>query len=132
MRKTIHGVAVLAAVLALAAPASAEICLQMSGALSGDLGFFRFRGSMPKKPGEITNLSGRVAGLSPAFGAATRAKDNTFIEIAATFFADATQGQFDITLDPPDFISGSGGSGYGAYGVGDAVTVAVVSCQLEP
>jgi len=128
----IMGAVVLAATLAVASPVSADICLQMSGELSGDLGFFHFRGNMPRRAGEITGLSGRVAGLSPAFGTATRAKDNSFIEIGATFFADMEQGQFDIFLDPPDFTAGSGGAEYGSYGVSDAVTVAVVNCQLEP
>ena len=132
MRRAILGVLVLAVTLAMAVPASAEICLQMSGALSGDLGFFRFRANMPKKPGEMADLSGRVAGLSPAFGTATRAKDDSYIELAATFFSDATQGQFDVFLDPPLFTTGSGMSGYGVYGVADAVTVEVVNCQLEP
>jgi len=118
--------------LCVATPAAADFCLQMSGELSGDLGFFRFRGILPKKNGEVNEVHGRVAGLGPAFGAATRAKDGTFIEIGATFFADAEQGQFDIFLDPPGFTSGSGGAEYGSYGVSDAVTVMVVNCALEP
>ena len=132
MRFKVMGAAVLAATLAVASPASADICLQMSGALSGDLGFFRFRGSMPRRAGEMASLNGRVAGLSPAFGAITRAKDDTFIEMGATFFADGVQGQFDIVLDPPGFTTGTGGAGYGIYGVSDGVTVVVVNCQLEP
>ena len=118
--------------LCVATPASADFCLQMSGELSGDLGFFRFKGSLPRKAGDMYTIHGRVAGLSPVFGAATRAKDGTFIEIGATFFADAEQGQFDIFLDPPGFTSGSGGAEYGSYGVSDAVTVMVVDCKLEP
>ncbi len=123
---------VLAGVLCLATPASADFCLQMSGELSGDLGFFRFKGNFPKKAGEITALSGRVAGLSPAFGTAVRAKDGTYIEIAAVFFADAEQGQFDVSLMGPGFMAGSGGAEYGSYGVDQSVTVAVVGCDLEP
>jgi len=118
--------------LCVATPAAADFCLQMSGELSGDLGFFRFQGALPKKAGEMTRIHGRVAGLSPAFGAATRAKDGTFIEIGATFFADDEQGQFDIFLDPPGFTTGAGGAEYGNYGVNNAVTVAVVDCKLEP
>ena len=92
MIRTTMLMVVLVGVLCLATPASADFCLQMSGELSGDLGFFRFKANFPKKAGEITALHGRVAGLSPAFGTATRAKDGTYIEIAATFFADAEQG----------------------------------------
>lgn len=123
---------VLAGSLCLATPASADFCLQMTGGLSGDLSFFRFRGKLPKKAGNIEALHGRVAGLSPAFGTATRAKDDSFIEVGATFFADATEGQFDVFLYPPSFTMGNGSSNYGAYDVSDAVTVAVVDCDLEP
>jgi len=118
--------------LCVATPAAADFCLQMSGELSGDLGFFRFRGVLPKKNGQTDSLRGRVAGLSPVFGAAARAKDGTFIEIGATFFADGEQGQFDIFLDPPGFTTGDGGAEYGSYGVSNAVMVVVVNCELEP
>ena len=70
--------------LCLATPASADFCLQMSGGLSGDLGFFRFRGKLPKKAGNIEALHGRVAGLSPAFGTAIRAKDDSYTEVGAS------------------------------------------------
>ena len=56
-------VAAFFATLALAGPASADFCLQMSGGLSGDLGFFRFKGSLPKGANQITTLKGRGAKL---------------------------------------------------------------------
>jgi len=123
---------VLLGAVAPAAPASADWCIQLSGALSGAPGFFRFRASPPRKTGEVTALNGRVAGLSPVFGTAVRAKDNSFVEIGATFFSDMEQGQFDVTLDPPTFTTGSGGAELDSFGVDGAVTVAVVSCDLEP
>lgn len=125
--------ALIAAGLAAATPASADFCLQLSGALSGDLGFFRFKGPLhTTPPGAIQALTGRVAGLSPAFGASTVAKDGSFVEFGVTFFADATQGQFDVFLSPPQFTAGSGFADYGTYGVNSAVSAAVVSCGLEP
>lgn len=122
----------LFATVGAASPASADFCLQLGGALSGDLGFFRFKGGLPTKPGTIRQLTGRVAGLSPVFGTVTVAKDGSFVELGVTFFADGVQGQFDVALVPPDFASGSGGADYGAYDVTQAVTAAVVSCSLEP
>jgi hypothetical protein len=49
-----------------------------------------------------------VAGLSPVFGTATVAKDGSFSEIGAAFFADAVQGQIDVSFFPPTAATGSG------------------------
>ena len=87
---------------------------------------------MPHTKGTIKTLTGRVAGLSPAFGTLTVAKDGSFIELGVTFFADATQGQFDIALTRPKFTSGSGYADYGTYGVNQSVTATVVRCSNEP
>lgn len=128
-------VATLAAVtlLAIAAPARADFCIQLNGgSFSGDLGFFRFKGKLPKATGAIVALRGRGAGLSPVFGTATVAKDGTFVEVGATFFIDGDQGQFDVAFFPPTNTAGSGGGDYGAYGTGDSVTAAIVDCALEP
>ena len=114
-------------------PAYADFCLQLNGApFSGDLGFFRFKGTRPTTKGAIVALKGRVAGLSPVFGAATVAKDGSFLEIGATFFADGTQGQIDVSFFPPSNTSGSGSGDFGAYGTSDSFTATVVSCSLEP
>jgi hypothetical protein len=83
--------ATAALALAMATPARADFCIQLSGGpFSGDLGFFRFKGTLPNGKGAVVTLKGRVAGLSPVFGTATVAKDGTFVEIGATFFADGT------------------------------------------
>jgi hypothetical protein len=126
-------VATSALTFAVAMPARADFCLQVAGGpFSGDLGFFRFSGKRPTKKGVIEQLTGRVAGLSPVFGTATVAKDGTFVEIGATFFADGTQGQIDVSFFPPTSTSGSGGGDYGAYDAGQAVTANIVACTLEP
>ncbi|HEY3303528.1 MAG TPA: hypothetical protein VGL70_08340 [Candidatus Binatia bacterium] len=114
-------------------PAFADFCFQLNGGpFSGDIGFFRFKASRPKTAGKIETLRGRTAGLSPAFGTATVAKDGSFSEFAVTFFIDATQGQFDVSFFPPTATSGSGNGDYGAYGTTFGVTVNVVNCNLEP
>jgi hypothetical protein len=112
--------------------AFADWCLQFSGALSGDLGFFRFKGKLPTKSGKIKALRGRVAGLSPAFGTATVYKNGSGVELGVTFFADAVQGQFDVTLFGPGFTSESGYADYGTYDVNQSVNVIIVNCSLEP
>jgi hypothetical protein len=119
--------------VALALPARADFCLQLNGgAFSGDIGFFRFKGALPKTTGKIAALRGRAAGLSPVFGTATVAKDGTYVEIGATFFIDGVQGQFDVSFLPPTATSGGGAGAYGAYGTGDTVTAAIVNCATEP
>jgi hypothetical protein len=114
-------------------PASADFCFQLDGgSFSGDIGFFRFNGARPVAPGQIVPLTGRAAGLSPAFGTATVGKDGSYAEYGATFFIDADQGQFDIAFLPPKSKSGSGRASFGVYGVSDSVTVTVVDCSDEP
>ena len=118
---------------ALTPAARADFCIQLNGgSFSGDIGFFRFKGALPKTKGKITALKGRAAGLSPAYGTATVAKDGTYVEIGASFFIDGDQGQFDVSFFPPSATSGSGGGAYGAYGTGDALTAAIVDCATEP
>ncbi len=123
----------IAATLGVAAPASADFCMQLNGgSFSGDLGFFRFSKKRPTKKGAIVQLTGRVAGLSPVFGTAVVTKDGSSAEYAATFFADADEGQFDVYFGPPNSTSGSGYASYSVYGVGDSVTADIVSCGGEP
>jgi hypothetical protein len=119
--------------LATALPAQADFCLQLNGGpFSGDLGFFRFKGKMPTIAGKIVTLRGRVAGLSPVFGTATVGTDGSYVELGATFFADAVEGQIDVTFFPPTSDTGSGYGDYGSYDVGSSVDASVVSCGLEP
>jgi hypothetical protein len=114
-------------------PARADFCIQVSGGpFSGDLGFFRFRGDLPVAPGTIRALRGRVAGMSPVFGTATVTKDGKALEIGATFFADAEQGQIDIGFAPPRARAGDGNGDYGAFGTGQSLTATKVRCSSEP
>jgi hypothetical protein len=140
MRKLLLAAVLLAAVAGLtaakfatsASTATRQFCMQLSGGLSGDLGFFRFNSGRPTDSGKIVRLSGRVAGLSPVYGTALVAKDGSYLEIGATFFADADEGQIDVTFFPPNSSTGSGYADYGAYGTGQSVDAHIVSCTLEP
>ena len=119
--------------LATTLPAQADFCLQLNGGpFSGDLGFFRFKGSMPTTAGRIMTLKGRVAGLDPVFGTAVVATDGTYVELGATFFADADQGQIDVTFFPPNSARGSGYGDYGQYGTSASFDASIVACSLEP
>jgi hypothetical protein len=118
---------------AAAAPARADFCIQLNGAaFSGDLGFFRFDGKAPTQSGKMVPLAGRVAGLGPVFGTAVVAKDGSYLEIGATFFVDAEQGQFDVFFFPPTAKNGSGDGNYGTYGTGTGFTAKRVRCKKEP
>lgn len=77
-------------------------------------------------------LTGRAAGLSPAWGSATVPKGAGYSEYGVTFFADASEGQFDITFAPANSLTGDGYWGYGQYNVNQSVTALVVSCRAEP
>ena len=77
-------------------------------------------------------LHGRGAGLDPVFGAATVGKDGSDVEIAATFFIDAVEGQFDVDFVPPGAKYGSGYGDYGVYDANQSVTAKIVHCGLEP
>jgi hypothetical protein len=132
IRKTVL-IGLAFAALSIPAPAWADFCIQLNGApFSGDLGFFRFKGDFPTDSGKIVALRGRVAGLGPVFGTAVVAKDGSYTEIGATFFADATQGQIDVAFFPPTSNSGSGDGDYGDYGTGASFTAAKVACNQEP
>jgi len=133
--KTLIIITTFLATAVVTMPASADYCIQLNGgSFSGAIGFFRFRDPdpLPHTKGVIKTLTGRAAGLSPAFGTLTVAKDGSFIELGVTFFIDSTQGQFDISLLPPKYKSGSGYADYGTYGVNQAVTAKVVACINEP
>jgi hypothetical protein len=121
-------------VLSTTTPAFADFCIQLNGgSFSGDLGFFLFKGLRPTTNGAVVDLKGRVAGLSPVFGAATVAKDGSFLEIGATFFADGDQGQIDVTFFPKTGTTGTFGGAFNAYGTsGSTGTATVVNCNLEP
>jgi hypothetical protein len=131
--KCLSFLAVVFVLLVVAVPARADFCVQLNGgAFSGDLGFFRFKGALPKAKGAIVTLKGRAAGLSPAYGTAVVAKDGTFVELGVSFFVDGAQGQWVASFFPPTNVSGSGDGAYGAYGTGDSFTAAIVNCSLEP
>lgn len=116
-----------------AVPAHADFCIQLTGGgFSGDLGFFRFKGDLPTTSGKVVTLRGRVAGLGPVFGTAVVAKDGSYVEIGATFFVDAEQGQIDVSFLPPRSINGSGRGDYGAYGTGSSFNAKKVNCSNEP
>lgn len=135
LRWKLCGYAAIVTVAALmpVTPARADFCIQLNGgSFSGDIGFFRFKGTLPTTDGQIVTLRGRVAGLGPVFGTGVVAKDGSYLEIGATFFADATQGQIDVTFFPPTARTGSGYGRYGAYGTGDGLTAARVLCTNEP
>jgi hypothetical protein len=119
--------------------ASADVCIQFSGGscdLSGDLGFFRFKGKLPKGKGwrKITALHGRACGVGAAFGTAVVNTEGTGIAVAATFFCDAEQGQFDVSLPVGARVgdTGFGYASYGAYGLGSSCDAEIVDCSLEP
>ena len=119
--------------LAAATPAHADYCVRLSGgSFSGDIGFFRIAGPRPTAAGSMTPITGRAAGLSPLFGTAVVAKDGSYTEMGATFFIDSTQGQFDISFNPPTAINVSGYASYGVYGVNTGVTAKIVRCSGEP
>jgi hypothetical protein len=120
-------------VLAAATPAQADYCIRLSGgSFSGDLGFFRFQGTRPTAAGVMQTVRGRVAGLGPFSGSAIVTKNGKTLEIGATFFVDASEGQFDISFSPPGARTGGGYANYGAYDVNQSVVAKSVSCANEP
>jgi hypothetical protein len=130
----------LAGLVAVSAPqpaSAADLCLQLDGEscpLSGDLGFFHFNAKLPKNPKKAVALHGRVAGVGAANGTAVMSTDGSSISIGVTFFADATQGQFDGSIDPTDLAAThSASADYGIYDVaGGSCDLTIVDCDLEP
>jgi hypothetical protein len=132
-RRLILAGTVLGLAMTGASPAFADVCIQLNGgSFSGDIGFFRFKGSLPTKAKAIEPLAGRAAGLSPAYGTAIVGKDGTYLELAATFFVDGVQGQFNVAFSPPTNKKGSGAAAFGKYGLTTDVKAKIVSCSLEP
>lgn len=114
--------------------AAADVCIQLNGgSFSGDIGFFRFRDvQLPTLPNKIVPLTGRAAGLSPAWGSAVTSTAGGYVELGVMFFIDGVQGQFNVAFSPATSRRGSGGGRYGAYGTSDSVTATIVACGLEP
>lgn len=134
-RSSLLAVLAAASMTAAAAPASAaDTCMQLDGgSFSGDIGFFRFRDvQLPTEPNKIVPLTGRAAGLSPAWGSAVTSKSGGYVELGVMFFIDGVQGQFNVAFSPATSRTGSGRGSYGAYGVSDNVTVRLVGCSNEP
>ncbi|HYC00719.1 MAG TPA: hypothetical protein VEC57_16420 [Candidatus Limnocylindrales bacterium] len=142
MKKILSVVASAALSAAVLAPASAlagDFCLQFSGGscdLSGDLGFFRFSGKLPKKAKKSEGLHGRACGTGVVQGAAAVNAEGTVINIHATFNCDATNGNINATLNPETAATlGSvhtGDANYGSFDVGSDCVVTVVDCASEP
>ena len=132
-RQWIGAAAITVATLVASTPARADYCIRLSGgSFSGDIGFFRIAGERPTAAGAMKPITGRAAGLSPVFGTAVVGKDGSYIELGATFFIDATQGQFDISFSPVSATTGGGHAAYGEYGTTDSVTAKIVRCSGEP
>jgi hypothetical protein len=118
--------------------ASADFCLQFSGAscfLSGDLGFFRFKGKLPKKVKKFAPLHGRACGVGPAYGSAVLNTEGTLVEVGATFFCDADQGQISASFTPGSRIGDTSSlayASYGSHGLATSCTAVLVDCDLEP
>jgi len=118
--------------------ASADFCLQFSGAscdLSGDLGFFRFKGKLPKKVKKLAALHGRACGVGPAYGSAIVNTEGTAVEIGATFFCDGEQGQISASFTPGSRIGDTSSptyASYGIHGIASSCTATIVDCDLEP
>ena len=118
--------------------ASADFCIQISGAschLSGDLGFFRFKKKLPKNVKKFVALHGRACGVGPAYGTAIMNTEGTGVEIGATFFCDAEQGQFSALFTPGSRIGDTSSlayASYGSHGLATSCSVEIVDCDLEP
>ncbi len=118
--------------------ASADFCLQFSGAscdLSGALGFFRFKKKLPKNVKKFAALHGRACGVGPAYGTAIMNTEGTGVEIGATFFCDAEQGQFSALFAPGSRIGDTSSlayASYGSHGLATSCTAEIVDCDLEP
>jgi hypothetical protein len=142
MKKGSLIVGALALLIAAPVAARADWCLNLTGSTTSfpfpSSGLFvHFKGYLPKRPGQMVPLTGRIDGRNggPVFGTAVVHRDGSQIEIAATFFEDAMPGQFWMAMDAP-FTSGVFGYGYGdyqTYGVnGSSGQGTVVSCSAEP
>lgn len=119
--------------LGAAAPAKADYCIRLSGgSFSGDIGFFRIAGARPSIANSMKAFAGRAAGPSPVFGSVIVNKEGTTAEMGASFFIDASQGQFDISFSPPLGLTGDGYASYGTYNVGTHVAAKIVRCSGEP
>ena len=119
--------ALLIGTFGMASPTLADWCMRLGSQFPGDDGFFRFKGKFPTKAGKIKTLRGRVAGISPVYGAATVYKDKSGVEIGASFFLDGFLDHLNITFWGPGFDTGTGS--VGSTSVNDAT---IVKCSGEP
>lgn len=96
MIKSAIRILTLLAAIAIASPAHADWCLQMSTNLSGSLGFLRLKGAVPKGKGRIAALKGRRGNMDdygPVYGGATVNDENTCLDIYVHFSADGDPGE---------------------------------------
>lgn len=112
-----------------ASPALAATCIQVTG--EGVSLFFQFKGKLPTKPNSFQQLSGRIDGVGPAYGAATVPVDGSFVELAGGFASGGTLfGFFNIGFAPPK--SKTGGGGVVIDNILIPVEAKIVSCRKEP
>ena len=126
--------------LAMAAPARADFCIQLSENLSGSLGFLQFKGGIPKKQGKFVTLTGRrgnAGDQGPAYGGASVLDDGSCMTLSVHFEADGDPGEVILQFCPPAPATtstlgvGSVASGQSTYGTTPAwssETGTIVSC----
>lgn len=142
--RRIHAGVVLAMALvwiggADARPARANTCLQVNVPpyIAGDPGFVRFRGGLPHKPGSMRPAHGRLGGSEPLFGSLSidTGYFGNEMMILLMFQMDYELGQMQLTLEPPDYVSGWASVRYHENPSFDSTnqqgSVAAVSCDGE-
>ncbi len=141
IKRMLSGLAAAALSFAVLAPTTAkaaDLCLQFDGlycSLSGDLGFFRFSGKLPKTKWKSEGLHGRSCKYGAVQAAASMNTDGTFINIHGTFNCDAVNGTInaEIRVATGTAIGSvhSGRSSYGDFDAGPSCTVTIVDCATE-
>ena len=136
IRMVMVGVLFSAFVLASAPASARDMCLQFSGQdcdFTGQAGFFRFKGKLPRNKKKFVPVHGRNAGITGVYGTATMDTEESMISLTASFTQDAVFGTIDVFIDPAN-LNGThfGSSSYGDIGLGQSCDVDIVDCDLEP
>ena len=142
IKRMLSGLAAAALSFAVLAPTTAkaaDFCLQFDGedcSLSGDLGFFRFSGKLPKTKWKSEGLHGRSCkGVGAVQAGAAMNTVGTLIKIHGTFECDAVNGTINAEIDVATGTAiGSVHSGRGSFGdfnPGPSCTVTIVNCADE-